>query len=109
MDELSTISGSIAGKILSIPFSTRIYHEAANITNVDFEDVANSVEAKRKGSSIIVRFKIGKDWIILHYRKGRVMLDTEVWDIHKMEEIIQMIIFVKNKVDHKFTLIASSV
>ena len=108
MRELDRISGTIAGRIMSFIHGTNVYRETAIINGINFDDVAESVKAKMRGSRTEVEIEINDVVFRIPFRKNHLMLDREVWNIDNIVDIQRMLRYLQDKVVNQYTLIAAA-
>lgn len=102
------IGGIIAGRIMSILQGTSLYKDAEVIKGIDFDEVAESVQAHARGSRTLVDIEIENVKFRLAYRKEYLMYQREVWDTRKIQDIVRMLRYLQNIVAHDFILIAGN-
>lgn len=106
--DTAQIAGTIAGKIMSIVQGTSLHKETVMIRGINFDEVADSVRAYKKGGRTIVELEISDTVLHLMFRKHWLMRDKEVWDIDKMQDISRMLRYLQDEVQHHYTLIAAA-
>lgn len=108
MNDTVEIAGTLAGKIMSVFHGTHMYRDTAIIQGIDFDDVAKTVKAKRRGSRTEITIEINNTVFIMYYRKGYLFYERESWKVENLSDIQRMLKHFQEIVQRHFILEAAA-